>query len=107
LFALARGVPVSCTGTGIIVKKQPVMFARERNRTMKTATILGIALIMLGIVAFTYQGITYTTREKVIDLGPLQATVDKKETIPLTPLVGGLALVGGIILLIGGARRAS
>ncbi|MDP1768137.1 MAG: DUF3185 domain-containing protein [Nitrospirota bacterium] len=74
---------------------------------MKTTTILGIALIMLGIVAFTYQGITYTTREKVIDLGPLQATVDKNETIPLTPLVGGLALVGGIILLIGGAKRGS
>ena len=74
---------------------------------MNTATILGIALMMLGIVAFTYQGITYTVREKVIDLGPLQATVDKKKSIPLTPLVGGLALVGGIMLLIGGARRAS
>ena len=74
---------------------------------MNTTTILGIALMMLGIVAFTYQGITYTTREKVIDLGPFQATVDKKETIPLTPLVGGLALVGGIMLLIGGARRTS
>ena len=74
---------------------------------MNASAILGIALIMLGVVAFTYQGITYTTREKVIDLGPLQATVDKKETIPLTPLVGGLALVGGIILLIGGAKRGS
>ena len=73
---------------------------------MKTATILGIALIMLGVVAFAYQGITYTTREKVIDLGPLQATVDKTETIPLTPLVGGLSMVGGLVLLIGGARRA-
>jgi len=73
---------------------------------MKTATILGIALIMLGVVAFAYQGITYTTREKVIDLGPLQATVDTKQTIPLTPLVGGLALSGGIGLLIVGARRA-
>jgi uncharacterized membrane protein len=73
--------------------------------TMKTATILGIALIMLGLVAFAYQGITYTTREKVIDLGPLQATVDKEQTIPLPPLVGGLALVGGIALLIVGARR--
>jgi hypothetical protein len=61
---------------------------------------------MLGIVAFVYQGITYTTREKVIDIGPLQATVDKKETIPLTPLVGGLALAGGIVVLIVGARRA-
>lgn len=73
---------------------------------MKTATILGIALIMLGLVAFAYQGITYTTRENVIDIGPLQATVDKKQTIPLPPLVGGLALVGGIALLIVGARRA-
>jgi hypothetical protein len=73
---------------------------------MKATTSLGLVLIMLGIVAFGYQGITYTTREKVIDLGPLQATVDKKETIPLTPLVGGLALAGGIALLIVGARRA-
>ena len=74
---------------------------------MKTATSLGIALIILGIVAFAYQGITYTTRENVIDLGPLQATVDKQQTIPLPPLVGGLALCGGIALLIIGARRAS
>ena len=73
---------------------------------MKTTTILGIALILLGVVAFAYQGITYTTRENVIDLGPLQATVDKKETIPLPPLVGGLALVGGIALLIVGVRKA-
>jgi hypothetical protein len=73
--------------------------------TMKTATILGIALIMLGVVAFAYQGITYTTREKVIDLGPVQATVDNKQTIPLPPIAGGLALVGGIVLVIVGARR--
>ena len=73
---------------------------------MKTATILGIALIMLGVVAFAYQGITYTTREKVIDLGPLQATVDTKQTLPLPPLVGGLALIGGLALLVVGARRA-
>lgn len=73
---------------------------------MKTTTILGIALILLGVVAFAYQGITYTTRENVIDIGPLQATVDKKETIPLPPLVGGLALVGGIALLIVGVRKA-
>jgi uncharacterized membrane protein len=73
---------------------------------MKPATILGIALIILGVVAFAYQGITYTTQEKVIDLGPLQATVEKEKTIPLPPIVGGLALIGGIVLLIGGARRA-
>ena len=73
---------------------------------MKTTTILGIALIVLGVVAFAYEGISYTTRENVIDLGPLQATVDKKETIPLPPLVGGLAVVTGIALLIVGVRRA-
>ena len=73
---------------------------------MKPATSLGLALIVLGIVAFVYQGITYTTREKVIDLGPLQATVDTKETIPLPPIVGGLALASGIALLVVGARRA-
>ena len=73
---------------------------------MKTATILGIALIMLGVVAFAYHGINYTTREKVIDLGPLQATVDTKQTLPLPPLGGGLALIGGVVLLVMGARRA-
>ena len=73
---------------------------------MKTTTILGIALILLGVVAFAYKGISYTTRESVIDVGPLQATVDKKETIPLPPLVGGLAVVSGIALLIVGVRRA-
>jgi hypothetical protein len=73
---------------------------------MKTTTILGIALIVLGVVAFAYEGISYTTREKVIDLGPLQATLDKKETFPLPPLVGGAAVVGGIALLIVGVRRA-
>lgn len=73
---------------------------------MNTSTILGIALIMLGVVAFAYQGITYTSREKVIDVGPLQATIDKQETIPLSPLVGGMALVGGIVLLIVGNRKA-
>ena len=71
---------------------------------MKAATIVGIALIILGVVAFAYQGITYTTQEKVIDIGPVQATVEKTETIPLTPLLGGLALAGGIVLLVAGPR---
>lgn len=73
---------------------------------MKPATILGITLIILGVVAFAYQGITYTTRDKVIDIGPLHVTSEKQETIPLTPIVGGVALIGGIVLLIGGSRRA-
>jgi len=70
-------------------------------------TLVGIALIVLGIVAFAYQGITYTSREKVIDIGPLQASVDTKKTIPLPPILGGLMLVGGIALVVVGAKKSS
>ena len=69
-------------------------------------TLVGIALIVLGVVAFGYQGITYTSREKIIDIGPFQATADTEKTIPLSPLLGGLALVGGIVLVVVGARKA-
>ena len=69
-------------------------------------TIVGIALIVLGIVAFAYQGVTYTSREKIIDLGPIHATADTQKTIPLSPLLGGLALVGGIVLVVVGAKKA-
>jgi len=72
---------------------------------MKTNTLLGIILIVVGIVAFAYQGITYTTREKVVDLGPLQVTADKTRTFPLPPIVGGIALVGGIVLLVMGSKK--
>jgi uncharacterized membrane protein HdeD (DUF308 family) len=67
--------------------------------------ILGIALIILGVVAFAYQGITYTTQEKVLDIGSLKATVEKDKTIPLPPIVGAAALIGGIVLLLG-ARKS-
>lgn len=68
--------------------------------------ILGIVLIILGVVAFAYQGITYTTEEKVIDVGPLKATVEKEKTIPLPPIVGAVALAGGIALLMVGAKKS-
>jgi uncharacterized membrane protein len=74
---------------------------------IKSITLVGIALILLGIVAFAYQGISYTSREKVIDVGPLQATVDTKKTIPLSPLLGGLVLVGGIVLVVVGSKKSS
>ena len=73
---------------------------------MKTYTLIGIILIVIGIIAFTYQGITYTTREKVIDIGPIQMTADKTKTIPLPPIVGGIALVGGIVLLVAGGKKS-
>jgi hypothetical protein len=71
---------------------------------MKTNTLIGIILIVVGIISFAYQGITYTTREKIVDLGPLQVTADKTRTFPLPPIVGGIALVGGIVLLVMGSR---
>jgi uncharacterized membrane protein len=69
-------------------------------------TLVGIALIVLGIVALAYQGITYTSREKIIDIGPFQATADTQKTIPLSPLLGGLALAGGIVLVVVGAKKS-
>lgn len=71
---------------------------------MKTNTLIAVILIAIGIVAFAYQGITYTTREKVLDLGSIQMTTEKTKTIPLPPLVGALALVGGIVLLVMGKK---
>jgi hypothetical protein len=73
---------------------------------MKSLSITGLLLIVLGIVAFAYQGITYTTQEKVVDLGPLQMTAEKTRTIPLPPVLGAIALVGGIVLLVIGKRSA-
>jgi hypothetical protein len=67
--------------------------------------IIAIVLIAVGVVSLAYQGITYTTREKIIDLGPIKATADKEKTIPLPPILGGLALAGGVVLLVVGARR--
>jgi hypothetical protein len=67
--------------------------------------ITGIVLIVIGVVSLAYGGISYTKREKVIDLGPIQATADRQKTIPLPPLLGGLALAGGVALLIAGAKK--
>lgn len=66
--------------------------------------LMGVVLIVLGVVALAYGGISYTRREKVVDIGPIEATAEKRETIPLPPLLGGLALAGGVVLLIYGAK---
>ena len=71
---------------------------------MKSMTIVGTALIVLGLVALVYQGITYTSRETVLDVGPLHATADRQKTLPLSPVLGVVALAGGVALLIAGAR---
>lgn len=71
------------------------------------AMLIGIALIALGLIALVYQGITYTTREKVVDLGPLKITAQNEKTIPLPPILGGLALAGGIVLVVVAARKST
>ena len=73
---------------------------------MKPVPLVGIGLIVVGVLALAYQGITYTTREKIIDLGPIKASVDKEKSIPLPPIVGALALAGGVVLVIVGARKS-
>ena len=68
-------------------------------KAMKPA-VIGVILIILGIVALAYQGITYTTSEKVVDLGPLKVEAKREKTIPLPPIVGIAALVVGVALLL-------
>ncbi len=72
---------------------------------MKTPFLIAIILIAIGVAAFVYQGITYTTSEKVVDIGPLQVTADTTRTLPLPPIVGAIALIGGIVVLVMGTRK--
>ena len=73
---------------------------------MKTSTTFAIILIVFGIVFFAYQGITYTTREKAVDLGPIQITAEKTHTLPIPPIVAALAVAGGVILLVTSTKKA-
>jgi hypothetical protein len=68
-------------------------------------TIVGIVLLVLGLISFAYQGISFTKSEKVLEIGPITATKQTKQTIPLSPVLGGAAMLGGIVLLVAGARR--
>lgn len=72
---------------------------------MKPMTMLGVVLILLGVVALVYQGVTYTSRDTVIDIGPLHATADRQRTLPLSPVLGIVALAGGVALLVTGVRQ--
>jgi hypothetical protein len=72
---------------------------------MKPAAMLGVVLIVVGLAALAYQGFTYTTRETVLDIGPIHATADRQRTIPLPPIFGIAAVAGGVALLVVGARK--
>ena len=68
------------------------------NKTM------GAILIVLGLVGLIWGGFSYTTRKTVVDIGPIHATRDQRHNVPLPPIIGALALVGGVVLLVGGKR---
>jgi hypothetical protein len=72
---------------------------------MRQMSVAGVVLIVLGLVALVYQGITYTSRETVIDIGPLHATADRERTLPLPPVFGIAAVAGGAVLLMAGVRK--
>ena len=74
---------------------------------MRTATFAGLALIVLGIVSLAYQGVSYTTQKKVVDIGSIHATKDEKKTIPLPPVLGGVTLLGGVALVVFGSKKDS
>jgi hypothetical protein len=72
---------------------------------MEMRKAVGLVLIVLGLLALVYQGITYTSRETVLDIGPLHATANREKTFPLPPVLGIAAVAGGIVLLVAGARK--
>ena len=69
--------------------------------------VFGAILVVLGLLALVYGGITYTKREKVVDLGPIEATTTEKKQIPVSPIVGGLAVLAGAVMVVAGGRRAT
>jgi len=74
---------------------------------MKPISWAGVLLIVLGSLALAYQGFNYTHQEKILDVGPIHATAEKHDRVSIPPILGGLALVGGIVLLVLGAKRNS
>jgi drug/metabolite transporter (DMT)-like permease len=67
---------------------------------------LGIVLLVVGALALAYQGFTYTTQKKILDVGPVKATREEHHTVPIPPIVGALALIGGVVVLISDRRTA-
>ena len=67
--------------------------------------LVGIVLIILGVLALAYQGIRYTTKDKLVDIGPIEVTTTKEKSVPLPPIVGGVAIAAGIVLILVERRK--
>ena len=74
---------------------------------MKPVSTVGVVLIVLGVLALVYQGISYTKRDTIIDIGPVHATAERQKTLPLPPVLGALMLIGGVVMVVAGGRSAS
>lgn len=72
---------------------------------MKLMAVVGIVLIVGGLAALAYQSVTYRSRETILDIGSIHATVDRDRTVPLPPVLGIVAVVGGVACLVAGTRR--
>jgi UDP-N-acetylmuramyl pentapeptide phosphotransferase/UDP-N-acetylglucosamine-1-phosphate transferase len=71
---------------------------------MKRSAVAGVILIIIGVISLVFQGITYTRHKKVLQVGSFQATTEQHKTIPLPPIIGGVALVAGVVILMLGRR---
>ena len=67
--------------------------------------VVGIILIVLGVVALVFQGFTYTRDRQVVDVGPLEASVEEERTVPIPPIIGGVLLIAGVALVVVGGRQ--
>jgi hypothetical protein len=74
---------------------------------MKPVSLAGIVLVVLGALAMAYQGFDYTRRDHVLDVGPMHVTAETQKRVPISPILGGFALVGGIALLVVGSKKSS
>lgn len=73
---------------------------------MKTTQWVGIILIVFGVLGFILKGVSFTKKEKVVDLGPLEVQTEKKETVPIPEILSGIAIIGGIVLVVAGSRKS-
>ena len=73
---------------------------------MRPGTVLGALLILAGVIGLSVGGFSFTTRDKVAEVGPIQVTTEHQRSVPLSPLLGGLAIAGGVVLIIASSRKA-
>lgn len=74
---------------------------------MRPLVLVGVVLIALGVIALAYEGITYTTKRTVVDVGPLEVQAEEQKRIPLPPILGALSIAGGLVLVLAGMRRSA